>query len=74
MYSHKICPKAELKDEYTEDEPIAFEAMAARYARATDMLVNKVLRSLYLVEYVDGGPSLTWQTMRKSAESQVRKT
>ena len=54
-YSHEICRKIEIKDEYSEDEHIAFEAMAARYARTTDILANKVLRSLDVAEYIDAG-------------------
>ena len=55
MYSYGTCLKIGLKEEYTEDEFVAFEAMAARYARTTDMTVNKVFRSLDTVEYIDGG-------------------
>jgi hypothetical protein len=55
MYSFEKCSMICLKDTYSDDEFIAFEAMTARYARTTDMLVNKVLRSLDAVEYIDGG-------------------
>jgi len=55
LYSYEICCKTKLKEEYLEDEFIDFEAMTARYVRTTDMLVNKVLRSLDVVEYFDGG-------------------
>jgi len=55
MYSFDICSKIGLKDIYSEEEFIAFEAMTSRYARTTDMLINKVLRSLDVVEYIDGG-------------------
>jgi len=55
MYSYEVCCKIKLKEEYSEDEFAAFEAMTARYARTTDILVNKVLRSLDVVEYIEGG-------------------
>ena len=55
MYSWEICSKITIQDSYSEEEFIAFEAMTARYARTTDMLINKVLRSLDTVEYIDGG-------------------
>jgi len=55
MYSYEICSKIGLKDEYSEDEFVAFEAMTSRYARTTDVLINKTLRSLDAVEYIDGG-------------------
>jgi len=55
MYSFEKCSKIKLKDVYSDSEFEAFEAMTSRYARTTDMLINKVLRSLDVVEYIDGG-------------------
>ena len=45
--THKIV----LKNEYTDDEFDKLENLASRYARTTDMLVNKVLRSIDTYEY-----------------------
>ena len=58
MYSFEICSKTGLKDSYSDEEFVAFEAMTSRYARTTDMLVNKVLRSLDTVEYIDSGTAI----------------
>jgi len=55
MYSFEICSKTGLKDDYSDEEFVIFEAMTSRYARTTDMLINKVLRSLDTVEYIDSG-------------------
>jgi hypothetical protein len=55
MYSLEKCGKIKLKDAYSDEEFDAFEAMTSRYSRTTDMLINKVLRSLDEVEYIDGG-------------------
>jgi hypothetical protein len=55
LYSFDICSKTGLKENYYDEEFVAFEAMTSRYARTTDMLINKVLRSLDAVEYIDGG-------------------
>ena len=55
LFSYDICAKTGLKAIYSDDEFVFFEAMTARYARTTDMLVNKVLRSLDTVEYITGG-------------------
>jgi hypothetical protein len=55
MYSFEKCAAIGVKNAYSDDEFEAFEAMASRYARTTDMLVNKALRSLDAVEYIDGG-------------------
>jgi hypothetical protein len=55
MYSFDICVKTGLKENYSDEEFVEFEAMTSRYARTTDMLINKVLRSLDTVEYIDSG-------------------
>lgn len=55
MYSYESCKRMGLKEIYSDEEFVAFEAMTSRYARTTDMLINKVLRSLDAVEYIDGG-------------------
>jgi hypothetical protein len=55
MYSFEKCSNIGIKDTYSNDEFETFEAMTSRYARTTDMLVNKVLRSLDEVEYIEGG-------------------
>jgi len=55
MYSFEKCGNIGIKGNYSNDEFESFEAMTSRYARTTDMLVNKVLRSLDEVEYIDGG-------------------
>ena len=55
IYSYEICKETGLKDTYSDEEFVAFEAMTSRYARTTDMLINKALRSLDSVEYIDGG-------------------
>jgi hypothetical protein len=55
MYSFDICTKTGLKEGYTDEEFVEFEAMTSRYGRTTDILINKVLRSLNTVEYIDSG-------------------
>jgi len=54
-YSYDICIKTGLKDNFSEEEFISFEAMTSRYARTTDILINKVLRSLDVLEFMDSG-------------------
>ncbi|GHV90885.1 hypothetical protein AGMMS50268_13880 [Spirochaetia bacterium] len=53
--SFDICVKIGLKAEYQEDEFDQFENLTSRYARTTDLLINKVLRSIDAVELVDSG-------------------
>lgn len=38
-----------------ENALIEFEALTSRFARATDMLIHKVYRSIDAVEFIDGG-------------------
>jgi uncharacterized protein YutE (UPF0331/DUF86 family) len=45
----------EQKEKYTDDEFDKLENLASRYSRTTDMLVNKVLRSIDTVESEDIG-------------------
>jgi hypothetical protein len=54
IYSYEVCKKIGIKDIYSEEEFMVFEAMTSRYARSTDMMINKLFRSLDAVEYVDG--------------------
>jgi len=55
VYSFEKCNAIGLKKSYSDDEFEIFEAMTSRYARTADMLINKVLRNLDTVEYIDGG-------------------
>jgi hypothetical protein len=49
------CSAIGIKPTYTADEYDAFENLSSRYARTTDLLVNKVLRSLDRAEFIDSG-------------------
>lgn len=42
-------------DAKEENVLIEFEALSSRFARATDMLIHKVYRSIDAVEFVEGG-------------------
>jgi uncharacterized protein YutE (UPF0331/DUF86 family) len=54
-YSRAKCLEIGIKDGYSEEEFTYFEALTARYARTTDMLISKVLRSIDTVEFIDDG-------------------
>ncbi|WP_010257084.1 HepT-like ribonuclease domain-containing protein [Treponema primitia] len=53
--SFTSCDKIGIKTTYTEDEFDQFENLSSRYARTTDLLINKILRSIDAVELVDSG-------------------
>ncbi|MDR3343447.1 MAG: hypothetical protein LBT14_11810 [Treponema sp.] len=53
--SYDRCMLIGIKAEYAEDEFDQFENLASRYARTVDLLVNKSLRSIDVVEFIDGG-------------------
>ena len=54
-HSYEQTYKIEQKNNYTTDEFDKLENLSSRYARTTDMLVNKVLRSIDTVELEDSG-------------------
>jgi hypothetical protein len=53
--SFDSCVKIGIKTSYREDEFDQFENLTSRYARTTDLLTNKILRSIDVVELVDSG-------------------
>jgi hypothetical protein len=53
--TYEICVKIGIKEVYTDDELDQFEVLTSRYARTVDLLVNKILRCLDVVEFIDGG-------------------
>jgi hypothetical protein len=53
--SYDICVGIGTKDSYTEDEFDHFENLTSRYARTTDLLIGKVLRSIDHVELMNSG-------------------
>jgi uncharacterized protein YutE (UPF0331/DUF86 family) len=55
QYSYEQTSAIETKAKYTTEEFDKLENLASRYARTTDMLVNKVLRSIDTVESEDIG-------------------
>jgi len=54
-HSYEQTSTIEIKTEYAIEEFDKFENLTSRYARTTDMLVNKVLRSIDTVELEDIG-------------------
>ena len=54
-HSYEQTSKIEQKAEYSTEEFDKLENLTSRYARTTDMLVNKVLRSIDTVESEDIG-------------------
>ena len=55
QYSYNQTSAIELKTKYATEEFDKLENLTSRYARTTDMLVNKVLRSIDTVELEDIG-------------------
>ncbi len=53
--SHERCVAISVKAEYTDDEFDAFENRTSRFARTTDLLMNKTLRSIDTAEFLDSG-------------------
>jgi uncharacterized protein YutE (UPF0331/DUF86 family) len=50
-----ICNQIGIKKDYADEEYDAFETLSSRYARAIDLIVRKVLRTIDLVEFEQPG-------------------
>jgi hypothetical protein len=55
LRSYNQCSRIGMKTAYSEEEFDSFENLTSRYARASDLLIHKVLRSLDAVEFLDSG-------------------
>lgn len=53
--SYEQCRHIGIKPEYTEREFDDFENLTSRYARTTDLIINKILRSIDAVELLESG-------------------
>lgn len=56
--SYEKCLGIGVKTSYTEDEFDTFENLVGRFARTIDLIVNKVFRSIDVVELEDGGTTI----------------
>ena len=53
--SYRQCAQIGLKAAYSADEFDKFEALTSRFARVSDILIQKVYRSIDAVEFESGG-------------------
>ena len=49
-YSYKACNRIGIKEKYTEEELESYEALCSRFARLTDIMIQKILKSIELVD------------------------
>ncbi|MEK7720824.1 MAG: hypothetical protein AAB359_00380 [Elusimicrobiota bacterium] len=54
-YSHRKCVKTGIKKDYTQAELESFEAFTSRFARVSDILIQKVFRLIDKIELEDEG-------------------
>jgi len=52
-YSYKKCCKAGIKKEYSQKELDAFENLASRFSRLSDIILQKILRSIHSIDLDD---------------------
>ena len=57
-YSYQLCKKIGLKAVYSNSEQADFEALTSRFGRLSDLLLQKVWRSLFLAELEEDGSVL----------------
>lgn len=53
--SYTICAGIGVKESYTEEEFDNFETLTSRFARVSDILIQKMFRSIDAVEFEDKG-------------------
>lgn len=53
--SYQRCKKLDVKLEYSVDESEKFEALTSRFARLSDILLQKILRSIFIMELEEEG-------------------
>jgi type I site-specific restriction-modification system R (restriction) subunit len=56
--SYGICQDVGIKPKYREDEFDAFETLTSRFARLSDMLIQKIFRSIDKIEFTEDGTLL----------------
>ncbi len=56
--SHTICKEIGIKEKYKEEEFDAFETLTSRFARLSDMVMQKVFRSIDKIEFEKEGTLL----------------
>ena len=54
-YSYALCSGIGVKDSYTYDELDRFEALTSRFARSSDIIIQKVFRLIDIMELETGG-------------------
>ena len=56
--SHEICQGIGIKEAYEDREYDAFETLTSRFARVSDMILQKVFRAIDHLELAEGGTLL----------------
>ena len=54
-HSYSVCSGIGMKNTYTLEEMEAFEALSSRFARASDILIQQMLRTINMIELEPGG-------------------
>lgn len=55
VYSYNMCKKIGIKDEYTFEELDRFEALTSRFARTSDIIIQKIFRLIDILELEPSG-------------------
>ena len=67
-YSYSICDKIGVKDSYNEDEEDRFEALTSKFARLSDLILKKAVKTIDLLD-LDEAPA----TMRDAISRAEKK-
>ena len=68
QYSYGTCNEIGIKEDYTFDEMDRFEAFTSRFARMSDLLIQKIFR---LIDQIDLEDSETVRDRINNAEKRI---
>lgn len=54
-YSYNICKEIGLKEKYSEKELESYEALCSRFARLSDIMIQKILKTVELIDLESSG-------------------
>jgi uncharacterized protein with HEPN domain len=52
-YSYKICYKIGKKETYSEDEKDRFESLTSKFARLSDLIIKKIIKTIDILDLDD---------------------
>ena len=71
-YSYKICSKIGKKDIYNEEEKDRFEALTSKFARLSDLILKKVIKTIDILDLDDSVETIRDTVNRAEKKSLIK--